>query len=95
MKKLFGVALLCLLSACSQGLNGTYGDQLGITRYAFQSNGEVTVEAMGVSQKMSYERDGQSLKVQLPQGNAQLNFTIKEDGSLEGPMGIVLEKVEE
>jgi hypothetical protein len=81
MKKLFGVALLCLLSACSQGLNGTYGDQLGITRYAFQSNGEVTV--------------GQSLKVQLPQGNAQLNFTIKEDGSLEGPMGIVLEKVEE
>jgi hypothetical protein len=95
MKKLLGLALLCLLSACSQGVNGTYGDEMGITRYAFQSNGEVTVEAMGVSQKMRYERDGQTLKLQLPKGDATLNFTIKEDGSLEGPMGIVLEKVEE
>lgn len=95
MKKLLGVALLCLLSACGQGMSGTYGDQLGITRYVFQSNGEVTVEAMGVSQTMRYARDGQSLKLQLPQGGTALDFTLKEDGSLEGPMGLILAKIEE
>lgn len=95
MKKLLGVALLCLLSACSQGLSGTYADSMDVTRYVFQSDGTVTVEAMGLSQTMRYERDGTSLKMQLPQEGAALDFTINDDGSLQGPMGIRLDKVQE
>ena len=42
----------------------------------------------------TYVREGDTLKVALPQKGASLNFTINEDGSLGGPLGIRLEKAD-
>ncbi len=88
------IAVLCLLSACSQGIKGVYADAMGVTRYSFTPGGTVTIEAMGISQETTYVREGDTLKVALPQKGASLNFTINEDGSLGGPLGIRLEKAD-
>ncbi|MGV8961336.1 MAG: hypothetical protein ACOH1V_13305 [Stenotrophomonas sp.] len=92
MKKLLAIALLCLLSACSQGLNGVYRDDMGITRYTFQSDGKLDIELMGMQQHGTYTREGDALKIALPEHGAALVFTINKDGSLTGPMGVRLRK---
>ena len=93
MRKYLLVAVLCLLSACSSGINGTYSDAMGVTKYTFSSGRKVTIEALGISQETSYVRDGDTVKVALPQKGASLDFTVGEDGALTGPLGIRLEKV--
>ena len=92
MKKWLAVALICLLSACSQGIKGVYSDEMGISRYTFQSGGELSIEVMGMRQESTYTRDGDSLKVTLPKGGVSLAFTINKDGSLTGPMGVRLNR---
>lgn len=95
MKKYLPIVVaLCLLSACSQGIKGVYADAMGVTRYSFTSGGKVTIEAMGISQETTYVREGDTLKVALPQKGASLDFTINQDGSLGGPLGIRLEKTD-
>ncbi len=94
MKKYLLVAALCLLSACSHGISGVYADPMGITKYSFTSGGKVTIEAMGIAQETRYVRDGDTLKVALPQKGASLDFTVNKDGSLTGPLGIRLEKAD-
>ncbi|KRG87450.1 hypothetical protein ABB34_04855 [Stenotrophomonas daejeonensis] len=93
MRKYLLVAALCLLSACGHGIDGTYTDAMGVAKYTFTSGGKVTIEAMGISQETSYVREGDTLKVALPQKGASLDFTVGEDGALTGPLGIRLEKV--
>ena len=66
---------------------------MGVTKYTFSSGGKVTIEALGLSQETSYVRDGDTVKVALPQKGASLDFTVGEDGALTGPLGIRLEKV--
>ncbi|WP_305804651.1 hypothetical protein [Stenotrophomonas sp. YIM B06876] len=92
MKKLLAIALLCLLSACSQGIKGVYADDMGATRYTFQSDGRLGIEVMGVQQYASYTRDGDRLEIALAGHGASLGFTINPDGSLTGPMGVRLRK---
>jgi hypothetical protein len=94
MKKYLLVAALCLLSACSQGIKGDYADAMGVTRYSFASGGTVTITAMGISQETTYVRDGDTVKVALPQKGMSLDFTINADGSLSGPLGIRLERTD-
>lgn len=93
MRKYLLAAALCLLSACSHGIDGTYTDAMGVTRYTFTSGGKVTIEAMGLSQETRYVREGDTLKVTLPQKGASLDFSVGEDGTLTGPLGIRLERV--
>ena len=93
MKKFLIVALATLLAACSQGLSGTWDDGMGMVRYTFESDGKVTVEMLGKAQQTRYSRDGSTLKVAVPGSQAEsVDFTIKEDGSLQGPMGVRLIK---
>ncbi|WP_296245944.1 DUF5640 domain-containing protein [uncultured Stenotrophomonas sp.] len=93
MKKLLIVALATLLAACSQGLSGTWNDGMGMVSYTFDSDGKVTVETLGKAQQSRYTRDGNTLKVAVPGSEAQsVEFTINEDGSLQGPMGVRLHK---
>ena len=93
MKKLLIVALATLLTACSQGLSGTWNDGAGMLSYTFDSDGKVTVEMLGKSQQTRYTRDGNMLKVAVPGTEAEsVDFTINEDGSLQGPMGVRLNK---
>lgn len=93
LRKLLAIALLCLLSACGKGMDGTWADAMGASRYHFQSNGTVTVEVMGTSQVLDYTRDGERLELQLADGTT-LDFTLAGDGALQGPLGIRLEKVD-
>jgi len=92
MKMYLLVAGLCLLSACSQGISGVYADPAGITRYRFTPAGKVTIEAMGMVQETTYVREGDTLKVALQREGASLDFTIGQDGSLQGPLGVRLRK---
>ncbi len=94
MKKYLFVAMLCLLSACSHGISGVYTDAMGVSRYTFEPGGKLTIEVMGVAQETTYERDGDSLKVALPQKGASITFTVQKDGTLQGPLGIRLEKAD-
>lgn len=96
MKKLLIVALVTLLAACNQGLSGTWGDGMGMVSYTFASDGKVTVEMLGKTQQTSYTRDGDTLKVAVPGSAAEsVDFTVNEDGSLQGPMGVRLHKQQE
>ena len=93
MKKLLIVALATLLAACSQGLSGTWNDGLGMVSYTFESDGKVTVEMLGKAQQTRYTRDGNTVKVAAPGAEAEsVDFTVNEDGSLQGPMGVRLHK---
>ena len=93
MKKLLVCALAMLLAACSQGLSGTWDDGMGMVRYTFESDGTVAVEMLGKTQQARYTRDGSTLKVAVPGTEAEsVDFTINEDGSLQGPMGVRLHK---
>ncbi len=95
MKKVFVVVLVLLLSACSQGLSGTYADGMGLATYAFASDGKVTVTVMGQSQETTYVRDKDSVKIQVPgQPGVTLDLTLDAEGALQGPMGARLRKVE-
>lgn len=95
MKKLLIVAMATLLAACSQGLSGTWNDDVGTLSYTFDSDGKVTVEMLGKSQQTRYTRDGNMLKVAVPGTEAEsVDFIINEDGSLQGPMGVRLHKQE-
>lgn len=94
MKKYLLLAVVCLLAACSQGVNGVYADAMGVSRYTFESGGKLTIETMGIAQETTYERDGDQVKIALPQKGASITFTLEEDGSLQGPLGIRLEKTD-
>jgi len=85
---------LCLfLSSCGSGLDGTYSDQAEMTKYKFESGGNVYVSSvMGVEVELKYKLDGNKIKIGGPEGN--LILTLLEDGSIEGPMGVVLTKKE-
>ncbi|MGE8232871.1 MAG: hypothetical protein ACN6OR_05755 [Stenotrophomonas sp.] len=93
MKKLLIVALATLLVACSQGLDGTWDDGMGMVSYTFAADGRASVEMLGKVQQTRYVREGDSLQVVVPGTEAEtVDFTIGEDGSLQGPMGVRLQK---
>lgn len=93
MRKLLIVVLATLLAACSQGLSGTWSDGMGMVSYTFASDGKVTVQTLGKSQQTQYTREGDKLKVNAPDSNGEaLEFVFNEDGSLQGPMGVRLQK---
>lgn len=80
--------LAALLSACSAGLDGTYADGVGLTRYTFRSDGTVTLRMMGTEVEMPYAVEGDKIKVGPPDN--RLVLTRRPDGSLEGPLGVTL-----
>lgn len=93
MKKLMILALVVLLAGCSQGLNGTWSDGMGMVSYHFERDGKVTVEMLGKTQQTRYTRDGDTLKVAVPGADAAtVDFTVNKDGSLQGQMGVLLQE---
>ncbi|WP_180682985.1 hypothetical protein [Tepidicella baoligensis] len=79
------------LVACSSGLEGSYEDPMGVTRYTFQSNGKVLIRLMGTEVEMTYEKDGDKIKVGTPEGRVVM--TLLDDGSIQGPMGVKLTRI--
>ncbi len=88
MKKLCILCLALLLTACGSGLNGTYSDEFGMSTYSFKPDGKVVLEVLGNATELSYELDGEKLKIVSPQGN--FIMTVKDKDSIVGPMGMVL-----
>lgn len=88
-KTLLSTACL-LLTACGQQLEGTYSDEMGITHYTFKSDDKVYVSVMGNETELDYALEENKVKISGPQGN--MVFTLNEDGSLKGPMGMRLSK---
>jgi hypothetical protein len=85
------LALVVTLAACgSGGIDGTYTDDSGMARYTFHRGGKVSITTMGVEAETNYEVEGQKVKFVGPQG--ALVMTILEDGSLQGPLGMILRK---
>lgn len=90
MKKILLIAACLLLTACGQRLDGTYTDEMGITQYTFKSGDKVYVNVMGNETELDYSIEDDKVKIVGPQGN--MVFTLNEDGSLQGPMGMKLSK---
>ncbi len=86
------VTLAVVLMACSSGLSGTYTDEMGMVRYTFSRGGKVAMTMMGVETETDYRVEGGKIKIGSPQG--ALVMTLLEDGSIQGPMGVVLRKVQ-
>lgn len=80
MKKLFLVSMILLLSACGSKLDGTYKNNDGL-QLTFNSNGTVSTTMLDMEMELSYEVNGNKIKVQFPQGD-QI-WTLKEDGSID------------
>jgi len=90
MKKSLLIAACLFLTACGQKIDGTYSDEMGITEYNFKSGDKVYVSMMGNETELDYAIDDDKVKISGPQGN--MIFTLNEDGSLQGPMGMKLSK---
>jgi len=94
-KSLVFVAATLMLSSCSSGgLDETYSDKTGNIEVKFESGGKVYTTAMGVEIEYYYEVDGDKIKVMMGpdgQGPRQI-WTLQDDGSLSGPMGVKLTK---
>jgi len=81
----------CLfLTACGSPIEGTYSDEMGVTRYTFKDDDKVYMSIMGTETELEYSVEDNKVKIGSPQGN--MVFTLNEDGSLQGPMGMKLTK---
>jgi hypothetical protein len=78
------------LAACSEKLDGTYTDGIGLATYTFQPNGKVLVSSFLAEVQVDYEVDGN--KILLTGQDGQLVLRRQDDGSLQGPMGLKLVK---
>lgn len=85
----FAVALV--LTACGSGINGTYSDDSGMVSYQFESGGKMYTKAMGMESELRYSVDGDRVKIEVP-GGGNMIMTLNKDGTLKGPMGMVLKK---
>lgn len=86
---LLALLLTLFLSGCDSGLNGTYtpdgNSPYGnmISSLTFKPGGKVEVTTLGMTQEVSYEREGMKVKV-TTDGNTSTIFTIDENGCLDG-----------
>lgn len=86
-------ALALLLTACGSGLSGEYSDQAGMLQYDFKSDGKVYMTTFGIQVASEYRVDDDKVIIQGSNGNMVLD--MKDDGTLSGPLGMVLSKHEE
>ncbi len=83
------VVLIFTLPSCDSGLSGTYkpdGNSLYgnmITSLTFKPGWRVEVLAMGVTQEVPYEREGNKVKI-MTEGKSATIFTIDDKGCLDG-----------
>jgi hypothetical protein len=80
MKNYLIVAVIILLSACGQKLDGVYANDKGSIRYTFKSN-KVIMEMYGTKTEMDYVVEDNKIKFVTPYG-----ATVKDmlpDGSIE------------
>ena len=72
-------------------LSGTYSDEAGAVEYEFRGD-KAYAKAFGPDVALDYTIEGDKLLIG-PSGTQQV-WTLKDDGSFEGPMGMRLRKKE-
>ncbi|WP_370264296.1 hypothetical protein [Limnobacter sp.] len=77
-----------VLLACSKGLDGTYKDELGIQKYEFQRDGTVYISTMGITKESTYVVEDNKVKIS-DQGDTTI-YDLNTDGTIKGPLGMVL-----
>ena len=85
--------LTLLLTACGSGLSGEYSDKAGMLQYDFRSDGKVYMTTLGIQVAGEYEIDDDKVIIQGSNGN--MVFELRDDGTLAGPLGVVLSKRKE
>lgn len=77
------LATLCIamLSACGNGLSGTYGKK-GNVNFEFHSNGKVELDILGPIQEATYVVEDGKVKIGVAQGTMVLR--IDDKGCLDG-----------
>lgn len=91
MKTFLLIATAILLSACGAKIEGTYGDKLGLVEYEFRPSGKVYLRTLGTETEFNYRVDGNKVIIELPNEGNQV-FNRLENGNLQGPLNISLEK---
>ena len=74
---------LSLLTACGSGLEGSYSNERGTTKYNFTSSDKVYVSLYGMEAELDYKKNGNKIKISGPDGKNQI-LTLADDGSLTG-----------
>jgi len=90
--RVFALSLVALLSACGDGMKGTYeGGVMGEQHLTFHGNGKATQEVAGMEVQLEYEVDGDKVKLRNPdQPSATLVLTRTDADTLTGgPMGLL------
>lgn len=91
MKTTMAMATLALLlAACGGGFKGTFEDEMGLSAYTFDAGGRVVLSSpvAGVERELSYEIDGDRIRVRLSKDNdAVLVLTRVDADTLSGPLG--------
>lgn len=87
MRAAAAATLAGFLAACSQGISGTFEDEMGVSRYEFTRGGRVYMSVMGVEAAGEYELDGERIVLQGPNGTTVLH---RDGENLKGPMGLKL-----
>lgn len=88
---------VALQSACSGGITGTWEDEMGLSRLAFQRGGKVvqTSTLAGFEMEMSYEVDGDTIRLRNPEATGTaLVLTRIDPDTLAGPMGLRYRRME-
>ena len=80
---------LLAFAGCGGGFSGTYEDDAGVTRYAFDGEGGVRITVLGSEVAAEYRLDGDKVLVSSAQGTVVL--TVREE-NLYGPMGLELKR---
>lgn len=91
MRTILALMTLTLLTACGPKLEGTYADKLGLAEYEFRSGGKLYLRTLGTESELKYTVNGDKVTIELPTGGNQV-FTLLENGHLQGPLNISLEK---
>lgn len=86
------LAGLLAFAACGGGIAGTYEDEAGVTRYAFENDGDVRIHVLGADVDAEYRLDGDKVLVTSAQGTVVLT---RRDDRLVGPMGLELIRLSE
>lgn len=92
IKRLSIVSLMLLLSACSDGMKGTFEvGAMGTQSLTFHGNGEATQVVGGMETELEYEVEGDNIKLRNPaQPGVTLVLTRKDaDTLVGGPMGLL------
>ena len=78
------------LAGCSK-MSGKYQDSTGVMSVEFK-DGKAYLTTMGTTQEADFDVDGNNVTIKGPTGN--LVLTKNSDGTLSGPLGVSLKKVD-